>query len=190
MNIKQIKTVGQIGSWVDFTARVVEVKEQKMRGKADNQRMMTKCKVTDTSGEVIGAWIGGVATIGSVYTLSGMLSEYNNNRYVDWAKIKYTHPSQEVPPDAPQTPQNAPEGTNSQNAGNTTYEDRDKAKNDCICRQCAGKAAAEIVAAFVPVAEGYTISQALNDTLMLSDALGQWFVNGNQLVEEPEDIGF
>lgn len=186
MDIQQIKTMAQIDSWVDFTARVVEVKEQKLRGKSENQRMMTKCKLTDSSGETIGAWIEGTAIIGSVYTLSAMLCEYNNNKYIDWARIKYTHPAQggsNAPPSASQTPQNAPQSTNS-------YEDREKAKNECICRQCAGKAAAEVVAAYIralPKDQKYDIPGAISDLLTISDAMSIWFINGNQPKQQQDD---
>lgn len=177
MNLNQVKN-SNVGEWLDFTARVVEIKEQKMRGKQDNQRMMTKCKLQDNF-DTIGAWVEGSTMLGTSYTMRGVLSEYNNNRYLDWCQIKYTHTT----PTAPQTPQNAPQQPIQEIKPQSSYEDKERLKHESICRQCASKCASEVISAYIqskPADEKYELAQALNDVMFLSENLATWFINGNQ----------
>lgn len=183
MNIEQIKTTGIVDTWVDFTGRITEVKEQKMRGGEGKKRMMTKVFATDTSGK-IGVWLESTANLGDTFTLSGMLKEYKDVRYVDYCKIKYTHPPQtgsEVPQDAPQAPQNAPESTNSQQPA---LQSTSKSKNEFEARCTAGIVAGNVVAAWI-TKDAIDVNGKL---LEITDLMAMFFLSGK--VADNDDIGF
>lgn len=106
MNIAQIKQLQAVDGWVDFTAQVIEVKELKVRTKKN--RMMQKVKLKDETDE-IGAWL--YADLQQVapnqyITANGMLKEYKDIRYIDYATVKTAQPG----------PQNAQQGA-SQSTG-------------------------------------------------------------------------
>jgi hypothetical protein len=73
----------------------------------------------------------------------------------------------------------------------TEWNEKERDKNECICRQCAGKAAAEVVAAMITKSGNFSKQAAINDLLEISDILAQWFIAGNVPAEPTEnDIPF
>lgn len=128
MNIAQLKQVGQIDSWVDFDGEITEIKELKQR--TQKNRLMQKVRLRDSTGD-IGAWI--YADIQQckphqVISANGMLKEYKDVRYLDYATVK---DGQQAPPQPPQAPQNPAKSTNAQRNG----------RDISIERQAAFKAA-------------------------------------------------
>lgn len=91
-----------------------------------------------------------------------------------------------VPYNVPQSP---PQPAQAANYPQTQkYTERDA----CICRQCAGKVAGEVVAAFMtsmPADEPYSLQQAIADLLTISDTMAMYFLEGVSKAADPEMVG-
>lgn len=101
MNLLQIKQLQIVDGWVDFSAQIIEVKESKVR--TQKNRLMTKVKLKDETDE-ISAWLytdKQQFVPNQIITANGMLKEYQNIRYIDYATVKSAQPA----------PQNAQQGT-------------------------------------------------------------------------------
>jgi hypothetical protein len=193
MNLQQLMTTGIVDEWTPkIPCQITEIKETKNRTQANRQ--MTKCRIADVSMKDIGCWIYTDETaiqLNMSLIISGMLKEYQGKRYLDYCKIERVLPSKYTGtlPNASQTPQNAPQSTNAQNTTQTTYEDTEKAKNESICRQCAGKTAAEIVAALIQkdvYTDNNRLNQIKNDLLEISDTMAMYFIGGAAPAQETQ----
>jgi hypothetical protein len=96
---------------------------------------------------------------------------------------------QPEPYTAQNPPQSPPQPTQAANCPQTQkYTERDA----CICRQCAGKVAGEVVAAYMtsmPADESYSLQQAINDLLEVSDVMAMYFLEGVSKASDPEMVG-
>uniref|UniRef100_A0A6M3LEU4 Uncharacterized protein n=1 Tax=viral metagenome TaxID=1070528 RepID=A0A6M3LEU4_9ZZZZ len=94
MLIAQIKQLTQTDGWVDFTGRISEVGEIKTRTKSDlsktpgQQYNVQKLKIQD-NGDEIGVWAYALQQFlpGQSVVVKGMLKEYSNHRYIDYATV-------------------------------------------------------------------------------------------------------
>jgi len=112
VTLKELINEGIVDEWTpEIPIRITEIKETKNRTKAEKK--MTKCKITDRSGEIVGCWIyTDEASVNLQMSLivKGMLKEYQGKRYLDYCKVVRVLPS--GPQDTPQTPQNPPQSPN------------------------------------------------------------------------------
>ena len=102
MTIGELKQLQAVDGWVDFAGQIIEVKEIKTR--TLKNRMMTKVRIKDKTDE-IGAWLYSDQqqfTLNQIVQGRGMLKEYQDVRYLDYATVKN---SQEASQDAGQPPQ-------------------------------------------------------------------------------------
>ena len=141
MNIAQIKQTGGIDSWIDFTGQIIEIKEIKVRTK--RKRLMTKVKIKDESGETIGAWLytdKSQCVPNQIITANGMLKEYEDNRYIDYATVKA---GQNTPQNQQQDTQQSAQPTNppqrQSNAPTWQALDREFVQKDVICALIASR---------------------------------------------------
>ena len=122
MNIAEIKQIGMIDSWIDFSGQIDEIKETKTRTKKN--RLMTKVKIKDESGEIIGAWLYADKlqyVPNQIITANGMLKEYEDHKYIDYATVK---DSQNTSQDSPKASQNTPQSTKPLDVGDNDVEIR------------------------------------------------------------------
>lgn len=141
MNIAEIKQSGGIDGWIDFSGQITEIKETKTRTK--KKRLMTKVKIKDESGEVIGVWLytdKSQCVPDQIITANGMLKEYEDHKYIDYATVK---DGQNTPQDSPQASQNAPQSTKPPQAQSTAPAwqalDREFVQKDVICALLASR---------------------------------------------------
>lgn len=141
MNIAEIKQQGEIDSWIDFTGQIIEIKETKSRTK--KKRLMTKVKLKDESGEIIGVWLyteNSQCVPNQIITANGMLKEYEDHKYIDYATVKV---GQNAPQPAPQSPQEPAQSTNppqtQSNAPTWQVLDREHVEKDVICALLASR---------------------------------------------------
>ena len=74
------------------------------------------------------------------------------------------HPVEATPPELPSLEK--------------SYDDRESDRNASICRQCAGKAAAEIVASQIHGQSDIATSKIITTLAAITGPLSHWFING------------
>lgn len=171
MTISEIKQLQTVDGWVDFQGQITKVGEIKSRVKSElsktpgQQYNVQKLQIQDRT-DVIGVWAyADKQFLPSQYVVvRGMLKEFNQQRYIDFATVKLAqqqpcNPSQasqqsqqgfqqgppaQQPPFRPQQglppPQQAP-----QQQGQASLPNKPKDNNEYIIREAAAKAAVELV---------------------------------------------
>lgn len=141
MNIAEIKQIGGIDSWIDFSGQIAEIKETKSRTKKN--RLMTKVRIKDESGEIIGVWLytdKASVVPDQMITANGMLKEYEDRKYIDYATVKA---GQNTSQDTSQATQNASQSTKppqtQSNAPAWKALDREMVEKDVICALLASR---------------------------------------------------
>lgn len=143
-----------------------------------------KCTLLDQSGNQAEAtiWQGRMNTA---------LAEINRNKWLTFSlsasmykgKTQYGGFWQMEAAVITQAPPQAPQATNP--TSRTIVQGRTlDAKDECICRQCAGKVAGDVVAAWI-TKEG--INFDINGKLLeIADIMSMWFISGNAQAPEPQ----
>ncbi len=148
MTIAELKQLQAVDDWVDFSAQVIELKETKVRTKKN--RLMTKVRLKDETDE-IGAWLYAdlqQIILNQFITANGMLKEYQDTRYIDYATVKATQAA----------PQNAQQGV-SQSAGQA--KGKEKVDWDAIAQ---GKVRCNVLCAMRQGGQEPDYDEVLRDT--------------------------
>jgi len=175
------------GVKLDMFGVISSIKESKL---TSSQKPMTKCEVTDSNNEkhtvtFFGDTQPAVNMIGQRFAMSVSCEDFRlqDGRTVETYQgfLRSGNVSQNVPQSTPQTPQNAPQSPIPPNTPN--YTDKDA----CICRQCAGKCAAEAIGG-----TGVDTSfEVLSKILDIAVPLSEWFLTGqNPTIAAPEPQSF
>lgn len=144
MDITQVKTGGIVDEWIEFPATIIEIKSQKVRTKKN--RLMFQVKLADHQNN-IGAWLYADKVqpqLNQTITVNGMLKEYKNVKYIDYARW-------DALPDGQGTPQNAPQSPN----GGQPPPDYDKRQKE----EAEGKVRHGIVCAYLSAGQEPTIER-------------------------------
>jgi len=155
---------------------IAKIKESKM---TSNNKPMTKCEVTDSNNEshtvtFFGDMQPAVNMIGQRFAMSVSCEDYSlqDGRTIETYQgfLKSGNVSQNVPQTPQQAPQQPVQATNSPNMANYTPDSKDAS----ICRQCAGKCAAEVLGG-----TGVdTPFEVLAKILDIAGPLSEWFLTG------------
>ena len=140
MNIAQIKQTGGIDSWIDFSGQIIAIKETKSRTKKN--RLMTKVRIKDESDE-IGVWLytdKSQCTLNQVITANGMLKEYEDRRYIDYATVKSDQDTSQNTSQGSQPPAQATNPPQTDKAAPAWQPlDREHVEKDVICALLAAR---------------------------------------------------
>lgn len=175
MTIAELKQLQAVDGWIDFSGQITKVGELKARTKANKN--MQKLKIRDETDE-IGVWVYATQQFlpGQTISANGMLKEYQNVRYIDYAKLK--DGQQTSPQNQQQAPQQAaPVSTTSYQAPPQPQVDYKAKERLSIERQAAFKAACEFAG-----------RQGLSNVELIKIAkAGHYFIEtGNSIYGIPE----
>ncbi len=142
----------RIDEWVEFSGRIIKIGEMKNRVKsaqskqAGQQYTSIALTIQDMSGQIkVWAYADKQFLPAQELNIEGMLKEYNNVKYIDYATAVLcgqqlppasepyvaSENTQQAAPQPAQAPQNAPQATN---PPPVDYEAKERAKVDGMCR--------------------------------------------------------
>lgn len=175
MQISEIKQLATVDGWVDFMAEVTEVKETKSRTKKN--KLMAKVRLKDETDE-IGAWLyvdGQQFWPGQVVVANGMLKEYKDVRYLDYATVKSV---KEGTPQAPQKPAGKP------NSKQDVWDAKDKR----MARMSGLKDAAMVLCAIAEANKDFAAYLTREKVTEMSEYFVNYIYNGTNSQPPEEDM--
>lgn len=180
MTISESKQLTTTDGWIDISGQIVKVGEIKQRTKSQmskspgQQYNVQKIEIADQT-DKIGVWAYANQQFlpGQNVTVHGMLKEYNNVRYIDFADVKQANATVNIPQSAP--PQ-SPQGSQPV-AGPPKCDDMVRIRSDALAY------AKDLVVADKIIQAG--LQTAANEFTAFIQT-GQWF---NQPKKWPEPSG-
>lgn len=180
MTISEIKQLSAVDGWVDCAGQITKVGEIKQRTKSQmskspgQQYNVQKLEIADQS-DTIGIWAyANQQFLPSQYvSVHGMLKEFNNIRYIDFANVKQEQATTSIPQSAPPTHQQGPQQAAQPPKDN--YQDQKAKERTSIERQAAGRSASLAWANAKP-----------SDIIELAIAIQYFHESGSNLYDIPE----